>query len=258
MLSAIRNIFRRRPAAPASKIDRLTYAIGDIHGMLEHFRALMDKIRADAAALGVRPRLILLGDYIDRGAGSSQVLDEIIRLEFYNGAGKGWCDLEVLMGNHEQAMMSFLSTGDGGMWLKHGGETTLTSYNVPIPPHESMRDIAPLLRSELQDRFPAAHYDLISRMKYTFQAGDYLFVHAGVTPGKPLDEQGPDSFLWIRGEFLSASQACDLVVVHGHSPTYEPVNQTWRIGVDTGAYETGVLTAVRLLDDTREFLSVSL
>jgi len=257
MLAGVRKLFSKKPVALDSRIDRLTYAIGDVHGMFRQFCMLLDRVRADADALNVRPRVLLLGDYIDRGVESARVLDELLRLEAENRDGRGWCDLEILIGNHEVAMLNFLSGVTGSsMWLKYGGDTTLASYGVTAPQNLPFRDLAQYLREELGRKLPEAHRALIGRMRLTFQAGDYLFVHAGVAPGKPLEDQGEEEFLWIRNEFLAVQRACEFVVVHGHTPVTEPVNMRWRIGVDTGAYETGILTAVRLVEDTREFISV--
>jgi len=257
MLAGVRKLFGKKSVALDSRIDRLTYAIGDIHGMYRQFCLLLDRVRADAETFNVRPRVLLLGDYIDRGIESAKVLDHILVLEAENRDGRGWCDLEILIGNHEVAMMNFLSGASGSsMWLKYGGDTTLASYGIVAPTHLPFRDLAKYLREELDRKLPMAHRALIRRMEMTFQAGDYLFVHAGVSPSRPLAEQGEEEFLWIRNEFLASQRACEFVVVHGHTPTTEPVNMRWRIGVDTGAYETGILTAVRLVEGTREFISV--
>lgn len=250
-------LFKKKPQTfNNAEIDRLTYAIGDVHGMFDQFCGLLEKIRLDAQSFRVTPRIVLLGDYIDRGPSSSRVIDEILRMQSHIDAGRGWCDLEVLIGNHEWAMMNFLNTGDA-MWLKYGGDTCATSYGVEVPFNLDFRSTAAAVREELRRRLPTSHRELIQRMKYLFQAGDYLFVHAGVSPKKPLSEQGPETFLWIRDEFLSVPRACDYVVVHGHTPTIEPVNQEWRIGVDTGTYETGVLTAVRLNGRQRDFINIA-
>ncbi|UDF05051.1 metallophosphoesterase [Asticcacaulis sp. AND118] len=248
--------FKKKPKSfTNAEIDRLTYAIGDVHGMFDQFCGLMEKIRLDALSLKERPRVILLGDYVDRGPASSRVLEEIVRIQAYIAEGKGWCDLEVLIGNHEWAMMKFLAKGES-MWLKYGGDTCATSYGVEIPFNMDFASTANEVREQLQARFPQRHRDLIGRMKLTFQAGDYLFVHAGVDPKVPLEEQGPDTFLWIRDDFLNAPKSCAYVVVHGHTPTPQPENKEWRIGVDTGTYQTGTLTAVRLRGRERDFLSI--
>lgn len=248
---------KKRQTFANAEIDRLTYAIGDVHGMFDQFCALMEKIRLDALSLKERPRVVLLGDYVDRGPASSRVLEEIVRIQTYIDEGKGWCDLEVLIGNHEWAMMKFLSKGEA-MWLKYGGDACVTSYGVDIPFNMDFQSTAAEVRGKLQERFPQRHRLLIGRMKLSFVAGDYLFVHAGVSPDKPLEEQGPDTLLWIREEFLNAPKSCQYVVVHGHTPTPEPENREWRIGVDTGAYQTGVLTAVRLKGRERTFLNATL
>lgn len=257
MISVLQNMFKRRPVADDSRIDRLTYAIGDVHGSLHQLEGLIDIIKRDAEAYSERPRLVLLGDYVDRGPCSAQVMDRIVALDEENANGRGWCDLEILMGNHEQAMMDFLETGDGGMWLKYGGVAALRSYGINVPESVDSAEVWSQLRDAFDSAFPRAHRDLIDRMKLCLQGGDYLFVHAGVSPHKPLEQQNADTLLWIRNEFLLSTKACDFVVVHGHTPTLEPVNMRWRIGVDTGAYDTGVLTAVRLYENMRHFLRLA-
>lgn len=236
-----------------SRIAQLTYAIGDIHGYDDLFARLIDHIRADAKRLGERPRIVLLGDYIDRGPASRQVLERILALERAD-----WCDLVPVIGNHEDALLRFLDEPEfGDVWREWGGAATLSSYGVDMP----FLSNDPAIWEETRDAFAAAidpaHLDLLHRMPAIFTAEDYVFVHAGVDPEKPLDEQGPETFMFIRGPFLRAERACDFVVVHGHTPETDPANEEWRIGIDTGVYFNGVLTAVRLRGETRGFLSVS-
>jgi len=249
MFSSLASMFgKKKPAA--SQISRLTYAIGDIHGRDDLFGRLLGKIREDARAFAERPRLVLLGDYVDRGAQSRQVLERIKGL-FH----EDWCDLVVLMGNHEEALLRFLREPEYGVaWCEYGGAAALASYGVTPP--QMRTNIEDWQRA--RDEFAVVveeHIDMIQAMQLVFIDGDYLFVHAGVDPARPLLEQGADTFLWIRGAFLAVDKACDYVVVHGHTPQPEPSSSRWRIGVDTGAYATGTLTAIRLIGDKRYFLS---
>ena len=239
----------RTPAA-LSHSRRLIYAIGDIHGRLDLFEAMLDKVREDAAASGERPLLILLGDYIDRGPASFDVVERILALET-----EDWCDLELLMGNHEWALLRFLHQSESGVsWLDHGAAATLASYGVGLPG----KRLDPTGYAEARDRFQAAvpksHLHLLMRLQLYTVHDDYLFVHAGVRPDVPLAEQTARDFLWIRTAFLTSPRANDHVVVHGHTPETQPVNLRWRIGLDTGAYATGVLTAVRLHGSDRRIL----
>ncbi len=238
----------------ASTSDRLTYAIGDIHGRDDLFLKTLNEIRADAETLAEKPRLILLGDYIDRGSRSSDVLERIISLQ-----AEEWCDLIVLLGNHELAFIKFcIDSAYGLAWLDHGGEATLASYGI-----STIRDREnPEKWKELQQRtlslVPKSHLQLLCDAQIFYVAGDYLFVHGGVKPGVPIEEQSAETLLLIRDEFLSSPRASEFVIVHGHSAKEEASNMQWRIGIDTGAYATGVLTAVRLQGTERKLIQVRL
>jgi len=238
----------------SSRIAQLTYAIGDIHGYDAAFECLIDRIRIDAVLLGERPRIVLLGDYIDRGPSSRDVLARILRLEQAE-----WCDLVVVKGNHEDALLRFLAApASGETWRIWGGAATLASYGVNMPCLLSDPEVWADLSAEFARAIDPEHLDLLQRMPPIYQADDYLFVHAGVDPERPLSEQGADTFMFIRGPFLRAEKACDFVVVHGHTPETEPTDTPWRIGVDTGIYFNGVLTAARLHGEERTFLSVTI
>lgn len=242
---------KQRVHVPASRIDRLTYAIGDIHGRVDLLRLMVEKIKRDAKERNERPRLVFLGDYIDRGPDSPEVLDEICALKRAD-----WCDIEVLMGNHEESMLLFMTTPHvGPAWVEHGGDATLVSYGLSLPQGRTREDWEGLSEA-FKAAVPQRHVDLLETMKVTFQSADYLFVHAGVKPGVPLADQDRSAFLWIRQEFLNSKKSCEYVVVHGHTPEPAIANDPWRIGLDTGAYATGVLSAVRLSDTEREFISV--
>ncbi len=233
-----------------SRIDRLTYAVGDLHGYDDLFERMLDRIRVDAELAGEKPRLVLLGDYVDRGPASRQVIERILRLR-----DASWCDLVALKGNHEEALLRFLTEPDfGDTWREWGGGATCASYGVAYMANSAA------IWEEVRDAFaraiPPEQVAALRGLPVSFQAGDYLFVHAGVNPDRPLDEQDGETFMYIRGRFLRSEKACDYVVVHGHTPVPEPENLEWRIGVDTGIYFTGVLTAVRLLGETRTLLQV--
>lgn len=235
-----------------SRIAQLTYAIGDIHGYDDLFAQMIDRIRADSESLGERPRIVLLGDYIDRGPASRQVLERVQLLQ-----SADWCDVTALMGNHEEALLRFLDEPEfGDVWRDWGGAATLDSYGVAMPYMAQSKEIWDQVSRDFAARFDPNHLDLLKRMPSSFQAEDYLFVHAGVDPDRPLAEQGSATFMYIRGRFLRADQACDYVVVHGHSPHKVPVNTRWRIGIDTGVYYSGILTAMRLHGEARTLLQV--
>ncbi len=245
--------FLKKPAPSApSAIDELTFAIGDIHGRIDLFEKMLAEIRIDAASCVTKPRIVLLGDYIDRGPDSRGVIERIIEL----GQSR-WCDVIPLRGNHEQAMLDFLNDATGGpIWLSHGGLETLKSYGVARPLGNSDHEDWPEIQHALLSCMGLKHFEFLTSLKAYYVQDDYLFVHAGVQPGLPLVEQTEKTLLWIREPFLSAKKAASRVVVHGHTPTPAAEDKTWRINVDTGAYATGVLTAVRLEGTSRAFISV--
>lgn len=257
MLAALKSFFgtsRSKSEPPASRIGRLVYAIGDIHGRLDLFERMIRHIRADEMAQTERPLIVLLGDYVDRGPESSAVLSRILTLQT-----ETWCDVEVLLGNHEESLLKFLYTAQHGpAWNDYGGGSTLGSYGVALPASRTDPAQWEETRQAFAAALPEVHLELLKAMKYLLKVDDYVFVHAGVRPDQPLAEQGPDTFLWVRGAFMASEKACDFVVVHGHTPEDEPADKRWRIGIDSGAYATGVLTAVRLKDVSRRIIQVRL
>ena len=231
----------------ANVVGQLVYAIGDVHGCYDLLRKLLAQVTEDfvTRARGRRPVLIFSGDYVDRGPDSAKVLDALVWLR-----RRGEFDLHLLKGNHEEAFLSFIGEPESGAdWLRYGGEQTLTSYGVR-PPDAEDRVGCVDARDELLDNMPASHLRLLQRLKLLVSIGDYAFAHAGVRPGVPIEAQTEKDLLWIRREFLDAPGAFPKVIVHGHSWNSDrPEILNNRIGIDTGAYETGVLTAVCLEDE---------
>jgi serine/threonine protein phosphatase 1 len=232
---------------------RLVYAIGDIHGCDGLLTDLLARIAADMAgrARNGRPVLIFCGDYVDRGPHSPKVLDTLVRLQ-----RRADVELHLLKGNHEQAMLDFIDMPDrNASWVEFGGAQTLVAYGVAAPvPGQAPRDCL-RARDDLMERMPASHLRLLQGLELMVQIGDYAFVHAGVRPGTPLDRQVEDDLLWIRQGFIDAPGPFDRIIVHGHSwKSDQPVLLDHRMGIDTGAYATGVLTALRLENDAFEIL----
>ncbi len=226
------------------------YAIGDIHGRIDLLTVLLERIREDCATRSMleRPLLIFLGDYVDRGPASRDVIEQIMAL-------RTTYTVVSLRGNHEDALLRFLEDPSiGPAWVEHGGAQTLLSYGVNPP-----QKMDPVPWAEVRDRFaealPPAHLAFFQGLEHYAVIGDYVFAHAGVRPGVALDQQTTQDLMWIRKPFLDVERAIDRVVVHGHTPAEIPHMGRWRIGVDTGAYATGVLTAVRLMGTDRLFLS---
>jgi serine/threonine protein phosphatase 1 len=236
------------PPRELDAADRLIYAVGDVHGCYPQFRALLDAIAHDAKARanGRWPLLILMGDYIDRGPQSAQVLAAIAWLRRTDAF-----ELRLLEGNHEEGLRTFLDAPQtSAAWLDFGGRETLASYGIAAP--DRYAQDADLLdtRDRLLDVMPVSHHALLAALELQVEVGDYLFVHAGIRPGVPLRQQVRADQLWIRDDFLAGESPLERMVVHGHSWTGDrPVLTPRRIGIDTGVYETGVLTALRIDDD---------
>jgi serine/threonine protein phosphatase 1 len=231
-------------AAPATlPPGERVYAIGDVHGCLDRLVALHEMIAEDIAA---RPAehttLVHLGDYVDRGTDSAQVIDWLI-----NQPPVPADAMINLMGNHEHMMLSAVAGIDPeapSHWLMNGGADSLLSWGVP-------RSAAP---SEWAGRIPRQHLMFLRDLAISHRIGPYLFVHAGVRPGVPLPQQAKHDMLWIREPFLSSRADHGAVVVHGHTPKREPVVQPNRIAIDTGAVLGGALTCVVLEGDMLGFL----
>lgn len=232
------------PPKPTLPHSLRLYAIGDIHGRLDLLHVLLDSIEKDMTTLpaGFESGLIFLGDYIDRGSASYGVIDHLLA-----GQLPGTRAPIFLRGNHEQAMLQFLEdVSIGPLWLQHGGREALMSYGV-VPPVGQLRpEHLPALQEQLHAKLPASHRNFLDNTQLYYEAGDYLFVHAGVRPGLPFLQQHPHDLMNIREPFLSTPHHCGKLVVHGHSIDMEVRKTPYRIGIDTGAYASGILTALVL------------
>jgi len=243
---------QRKPAAAPGTAGRLVYAVGDVHGRLDLLQPLVRDIAEDAviSAPAERPILILLGDYVDRGPDSARVIDFILDLEANDAF-----EIHPLKGNHEEALLQFLADpAFGPVWFEHGGGATLASYGVTPPMSRTDIGAWTEARDAFAEALPEEHLEFCQTLEMMVTVGDYAFVHAGVRPGVPLDRQTDKDLMWIRGDFLESRGAFDKVIVHGHTPTHAPQIHAHRLGLDTGAYATGVLTAVRLDDSGRRVM----
>ena len=231
---------RVEAAAPAVPAGTRVYAVGDIHGRVDLLRMLHGLIHDDAyRRQAPRNVVVYLGDYVDRGQESRAVIDVLL-----NEPLPGF-ESHHLKGNHEDIMLRFLDdTSVGPSWLSFGGMETLRSYGID-PPHP-YAPAAELQRAQraLAERLPRPHLDFLRRLQLSHAEGDYLFVHAGVKPGVPLEAQREEDLLWIRDEFLRSEASFGHIVVHGHTISRDPDVRRNRIGVDTGAFMSDRLTAL--------------
>lgn len=233
--------------------DRI-YAIGDIHGRVDLLRRLHDMIERDAqtAAPGTRKTIIYLGDYVDRGFNSRELIDFLLDHPL-----PGFAPV-YLRGNHDEYFAKFIETAEeGGPWLKYGGDATVYSYGVRIaedvPPEQRLQHIC----QQLRETVPQRHMTFLSQLKLAWTIGDFLFVHAGVHPDRPWDKQLSHDLLWIRDEFLHCDRDFGKIVVHGHSVTEAPDVRPNRIGIDTGACYSNVLTCLVLEGNSKRFISTA-
>lgn len=236
---------RRRLSADEPAV---VYAIGDIHGCFDQLQELLDKIADDARHIAGRRILVTLGDYIDRGPKSASVLDWLC-----GPAPKGFERIS-LAGNHELMMLDFLDNpSPTSRWLEFGGNETLASYGINIRDFSrtSPRERLAILRANI----PQEHIDLLQNLPGLLELPGAVFVHAGIRPGIALAEQHDEDLMWIREPFLSNVWEHGPLLVHGHTPDVAPVVAGRRICVDTGAFATGVLTAVRMAGTNISFLN---
>lgn len=226
------------------------YAIGDIHGRNDLLQALLTKINTDDATRGpTDTQIIFLGDLMDRGADSAGVIETAMALK---ASGK---KVRFLMGNHEEVFVRACRKNDPKItrfFLRIGGEATVLSY--PITRMEYMTLDMEQLSERLTSLVPQEHLEFIDAFEDQIVIGDYAFVHAGIRPGVPLSEQKPSDLRWIREEFVDQRGDLEKVVVYGHT-IYDDIEERGsRIGIDTGAYASGKLTALALEGGERWYL----
>ena len=257
----LRTLWRalRRPAVPpltgpaSLPAGIRLYAVGDVHGHIAELDALLDKIRSDHQRRGPvsSALLVFLGDYIDRGPDSKAVISRLLDLS--SPAGGGFT-CHCLMGNHEASLLQFLDNPQQSeLWFQYGALETLASYGVsPLTGH-SRPERRTDMRDQLLAALPSSHLDFFRSLPPCLHLGEYLFVHAGIRPGLLPEEQAPDDMIWMREPFLSSTANHGVMVVHGHTITEKPDLQKNRIGIDTGVYESGCLTALGL-EGTQQWL----
>ena len=224
------------------------YAIGDIHGRLDLLERTIGAIRSDAEGRDGASITVTVGDYIDRGRQSREVIERLQANPF----GMPYVGLK---GNHESLFETFLiDPAAGEHWRRLGGLETLASFGVPVREMMVGRGYEQAAK-QLEAAMAAEHRAFFASLRTSFVSGRYFFCHAGVRPGVPLDRQSENDLLWIRDEFLNSPMDFGKVVVHGHTPVAEADVRPNRINIDTGAFATGRLTCVVLEGESHRFLA---
>jgi len=250
LVSKLKARFDRSARQAAIPDGVIAYAIGDIHGRADLLEDLLSQITSHAGDTAAEQRvLIFLGDYVDRGWQSKEVLERLTSLKL-----DGF-ETVFLKGNHEEALLSFLADPQFlENWRQYGGLETLHAYGLKDLNFRADDDYLKQVHTSFVESVPLEHRRFLERLPSSYELGGYLFVHAGVRPGVPLDQQEERDLRWIRDEFLESRMNFGKRVVHGHCPEEEPQVRANRIGVDTGAYITGVLTAAVLQGTEVSFL----
>jgi serine/threonine protein phosphatase 1 len=243
-----RRISFAEAAAPAGM---RIYAIGDIHGrfdlLTEMHGRILEEIERDEPGDW---RIIYLGDYVDRGPETRQVL------EFLSDATAAESPVIALAGNHDTGMVDFLeSPSPDGIFARHGGNATARSYGVELA--FSSPKILRAGHAKLIKAIPAEHLAFLRGLPFSAAFGDLFFCHAGIRPGVPLDQQTDDDLTWIRREFQDFPSLHPKLIVHGHTPRSKPEILPNRVNLDTGAVNTGVLTGMRFEGREKTLLQVA-
>ncbi|MBX7535524.1 metallophosphoesterase [Qipengyuania sp. GH1] len=250
MFDSIRRLFSN--GQPARRIARVPdgerwYVIGDIHGRLDLFGALKTAIETDdASRASAKTTVVLLGDLMDRGPDSAGVI----------ALARKWGEERIVRyvsGNHEEMFLDSFSDREVlRHFLKHGGRETILSYGISLDDYRRM-DLSQM-RDAMTKLVPAADREFLESFEDLIVAGDYVLVHAGINPKHPLEEQKQSDLRWIRDRFLKHPEPFSHVVIHGHTIFEEVEDTQHRVGIDTGAFRTGRLTALMLEEDRREII----
>jgi serine/threonine protein phosphatase 1 len=259
-LKSLVQFLRPRKAPEVARRARLTidigetavYAVGDVHGCLDELVALEKLIVEDGRQLDGEKLIVMLGDYVDRGPASAQVIDHLLQ-----PPPVGFTRI-CLTGNHEMAMLDYV---DGRLslaeWSSLGAVATMRSYGIDL---DHLRRIDPssrTLNETVRGSIPSRHVEFLRELPVLVDAGSVIFVHAGLKPHRALHEQNDFDLVTIRDEFYKAAEHLSHYVVHGHTIVAQPQHGARRVNIDTGACFTGVLTALRLWNGQGRLLSTS-
>ncbi|MGR9172684.1 metallophosphoesterase family protein [Hyphomicrobiales bacterium] len=238
---------RRRLSLPLNEYSAI-YAVGDVHGCYEELLAAVNKIRIDAASY-TKALVVFLGDYVDRGPRSREVID------YLANDGDDKIHQIALCGNHDAAFARLLDDPHcAEEWLRFAGQETLLSYGIDVRyifEHGGVK----ALHAALKQQVPTHHAEFLRQLPTMLEVGDLVFVHAGVRPGIPLQSQSDQDLLWIRTPFLDEGPQLPVIVIHGHTPVGKPFFGNGRIGIDTAAFATGNLTVLKIAGKSAQILT---
>lgn len=244
-------------ASPSASVpaDTVVYAIGDIHGRHDLLEKIQSGIAQDASRRTARRKLVVyLGDYFSRGPASRRVLESVRSWRLPGGEEQ---EIVALKGNHEDLALRFLAgeLATGRHWFDYNGLDALADYGVQPPDRQALDDaILEDLRQRFATALPSEHLAFLQSLRVSHREGGYYFVHGGIRPGVALDAQTEHDRMWIRNAFLDSNRDHGVTVIHGHSITATPTVRHNRIGIDTGAYASGILTCLVLEGAERCFL----
>ncbi len=256
-MNRIKSLMQRwrnaQPTSPAYvEVDVMPdapfFAVGDIHGCFDRLRNLMPRL--DEVADGTET-IVFIGDYVDRGPKSRQVLEWLYEMA-HAYPGKVIC----LMGNHERMMLDFIDdpAGRGALWLGNGGLDTLASFGVMLRQRDGDSDAAVEVANALEAAMPEGLQDWLRALPLRWSSGNVHCVHAALSPARDIDDQRDDVLLWGHPNFMATPRSDGQFVIHGHTIVDQANVTAGRIAIDTGAYKTGRLTAVRVEPGACQFI----
>jgi serine/threonine protein phosphatase 1 len=263
LFNQLRSLLPRIPSKSAKAIadpatlapGRLLLVVGDIHGSYEALNAAVQRIEkfvtADPVMTDLNPLVICVGDYVDRGERSADVLMFLFDLAVYRSDM-----VECLMGNHERMMLDFLDdpVGRGGRWLRNGGLQTLASFGVGGIHERSDAESLTAASQDFEAAMPEGMLEWLRGLPLKYNSGNVWVTHAAMDPYLDPEDQSSNVLLWGHKDFMTTPREDDLWVVHGHTIVRDPQFAASRISVDTGAYATGRLTVAAILPGHCEFL----
>ncbi|MEM6415349.1 MAG: metallophosphoesterase [Pseudomonadota bacterium] len=234
-----------RPRTPLGANGKRCYVIGDVHGRFDLLDTLIKSIAADIEERNkngdmLQTEIVFLGDLIDRGPQSKDVVEFVRQLRVENGR------THLIMGNHEEMLLKGLYSDARLLndWLRHGGAACAASYG--LAPQKLLGQSAQTIQKRLRDTIPESHRNFLRHAVQSVIFGNFFLTHAGVRPEIPINKQSGKDLRWIRNEFLESTADHGFVIVHGHSPRPSVELLFNRIGLDTGAYVSGVLSALMI------------